>query len=101
MNSPYGRQTLERIYYRHRLDTCVDIIYSIYPGNIKEGIDGKQVIEINDVLNKRNLWRRGYPAIGTDTALESTAGFPEIFVWSRIVSRPKKKAGNRARNYLS
>jgi len=64
MNSAYRRQTLERIYYSHRHDTCVDIIYSIYPGNIKEGIDGKQTIEINDMLNKRNLWRREYPAAG-------------------------------------
>jgi hypothetical protein len=65
--SKNGSQTLERIYYSPSLDTCVDIIYSIYVAYPKGNFTGKLTVEINDVLTERNLWRKEYPMNGPDT----------------------------------
>jgi len=66
-NSEIGIQTLDRIFYSPSLDSCLDIIYSVYLGKSKSktgGDDLKLVGEINDVLTGRNFWRREYPATG-------------------------------------
>lgn len=66
-NVGVGLQTLERIYYSPSLDTCVDIIYSVYGSNAKGKFSGKLTVEINDVLTERNLWHKEYSTSGPES----------------------------------
>jgi hypothetical protein len=63
MNTSGGSpiRTMERLYYSPSLDSCVDIVYSLFKRNASVGFAGLATLDIEDVLTSRSLWHKEYP----------------------------------------